>query len=183
MKLDKNSYLVIIGLIVIAVLSRLLPHPHNFTPLAAIGLFGAAHLKPRWLAFVIPFLAMWISDIFIMNVLYSHIYQEPRFFGHIWVYLAFFLVIVAGFGLLKKITWVSVLGASLGASVIFFIVSNFGVWLSSAMYPNNLAGLISCYVAALPFFPNTIAGDLVYCGLLFGAYALYTKKALQTKHA
>ncbi|MDX1943234.1 MAG: DUF6580 family putative transport protein, partial [Saprospiraceae bacterium] len=112
-----------------AALSRLLPHPYNFTPISAMGLFGAAYFSKRWLAFVVPFLAMWVSDLMLDNVVYSQYYDGFQWFGHTWVYISFALIVALGFVLLRKINIINALLASLSASAIFFLVTNFAVWL------------------------------------------------------
>jgi hypothetical protein len=166
---DRKNMRWILGLIALGALSRLIPHPHNFTPIAALGLFAAAYIRPVKLAWLAPFLALWISDLLIMNTLYADLYGEFRWFGHPFVFAGFFLIFLLG-TFLKKITALRLGAFSLTSSAVFFLVSNFGVWLGSAVYPQNISGLLACYTAGLPFFGNTIAGDLVYVSLLFGAY-------------
>ena len=178
MKLNKSVIFITLA-ILLAAASRLIPHPLNFTPIAAIGLFGAAHLKPRWLAFLIPGLAMWISDLIIMNTIMAEFYSGFRWIGHSWVYIAFGAIVSLGFLLRGRVAFSTVLGASLTSSILFFLVTNFGVWLGSTFYPQNWAGLMTCYTAAIPFFWNTIAGDLFYCTVLFGSFALYSKSIIK----
>lgn len=159
-------------LIVVAALSRLLPHPPNFTPLAAIGLFGAAHFERRWLALLVPFAALFVSDLLLNNIIFSSYYEGFVWITSVWIYLAFALVLAAGRLLLRPgVTFPRVLGASLTASALFFLVSNFSTWLETGLYPKTFAGLMSCYAAGLPFFGNTVLGDLVFSGVLFGGYA------------
>ncbi len=161
-------------MIALAALSRLLPHPHNFTPIGAMGLFGAAYFSRRWLAVLVPFAALWLSDLFLNNVIYARLmpdyYDGFAWFGSAWVYGSFFLIVLLGFVVLRKVKLTSLLGASLGASVIFFLVTNFGVWLGNPMYPQTLGGLGTAYALGIPFFWNTLLGDLVYTGLLFGVF-------------
>lgn len=165
---------VLILLVVLAALSRLIPHPYNFTPIGAIALFGAAYFNKRALAFFVPFVAMWLSDLVLNNVVYAKMYpayyQGFSWFGSGWVYGSFALIVVLGLLLLRKVRVTNVLGASLLASLLFFLVTNFGVWLNSPVYPQNMIGLITCYIAGLPFFVNTILGDLFYSALLFGVF-------------
>lgn len=167
---------IIALLILVAALSRLLPHPYNFTPIGAMGLFGAAYFTKRYLAFVVPFAAMWISDLILNNVVYAKMYPEYyngfQWLGSAPVYFSFALIIMLGFVLLRKVRVVSVLIASLSASVLFFLITNFAVWMGSMAYPQNMVGLMACYAAGLPFFGNTLLGDLFYSGVLFGAYEL-----------
>jgi len=169
MALDRKKLAWIVGIIALAALSRLIPHPHNFTPIGALGLFAAAHLRPRYVAWLAPLVALWISDLLIMNILYADIYGEFRWFGHLFVYLGFILIFLFG-TLLRRISIPRLGLFSLTSSFLFFLISNFGVWLGSSFYPQNLTGLIACYTAGLPFLGNTIAGDLFYTAVIFGAF-------------
>lgn len=166
------KYRIAIVLIILAALTRVLPHPHNFTPIAAIGLFGAATFDRRWLLFVVPFAALFLSDLFLNNVLYAQFYEGFVWFTSVWIYAAFAAVILLGRVLLHaKVSVKNVVVASLSASCIFFLVTNFSVWAQSGMYPKTGAGLLICYTAGLPFFGNTLLGDLFFSAVLFGGYA------------
>lgn len=170
--MNKKSILIVTGFIIFAALTRLLPHAYNFTPLGAIALFGAAYFTEKRWALVIPLLAFWMSDLLLNNITYAAYYDGFTWFtsGMLYTYGSIAMIVVLGYYILKKITFGRVLGGALGASVIFFIVSNFGVWVSSSMYPLTLEGLITCYTAAIPFFHYTIAGNVVYSAVLFGSY-------------
>ncbi len=182
--MNRQQKIILLSIIIaLAAISRLVPHPFNFTPIGAIGLFGAAYFKPKWLAFLVPFIALWLSDIIIMNGPMAAFYEGFQWMGHMPVYLAFLLIIGLGFILRGRVNIKSVLGTSLTASVIFFLVTNFGVWLGSTVYPANMAGLIACYAAGIPFFWSTVAGDLFYCGLMFGSYAWFTQYYAQKQTA
>ncbi len=178
----KNRHFVIIsGFIFLAAISRLLPHPPNFTAVGAIALFGAAYFASKKWAILIPLLALWLSDLVLNNLIYAEFYAGMTFlsWNMLWVYGSILLIVFAGFKLLKKVTLPRVLTGAFGAALIFFIVSNFGVWLTSPMYPMSLEGLIACYTAAIPFFHYTLAGNLVYCTALFGAYEFLKLKTPQ----
>ena len=136
--------LIVLSLLVLAVITRLLPHPPNVTPIAAIALFGGCNIKDKNLAFVLPLLCMFLTDLF----LGFHIIMP-------FVYLSFMCISYIGINS-EKITN----GTILGSSTLFFLLTNFGVWFFG--YPNTLAGLVSCYTLALPFFVNTIIGDLFF---------------------
>lgn len=173
MKSQHTSTLVISVLIVIAALSRLLPHPPNFTPVGATALFGAAYFTKKYWAFVIPIVALWISDIILNNVFYAAYYDGFSWMttGFLWIISAFVLIAILGmFTMNKKVTPVNLLGTSIAASAIFFLITNFSVWISGFTYPKTAEGLIACYTAAVPFFWNTLAGDLFYVAVLFGVY-------------
>ncbi|MEX2574523.1 MAG: DUF6580 family putative transport protein [Balneolaceae bacterium] len=180
--MKNKRFYIITGFIVLAVLSRILPHPYNFTPLGAIALFGAAYFTDNKWALLVPLVAMWISDLILNNFIFSTFFEGITLFnqGMIWIYGSLVLISLTGMKFLNKITIPRVLGSAVGASVIFFTISNLGVWLTSPMYPLSLQGLMSCYTAAIPFFHNTLAGDLVYCATLFGAfeYLAYRSPAL-----
>lgn len=145
---------VVATLVALAVLSRLIPHPPNFAAIGAVGLFTGASLGNRWQSLIIPTLAMLISDAVI---------------GFHWmcivVYGSMALYVVAGWwaGPQASPRWLLV--ASLTGSIGFSIVTNFACWLS--MYERSWSGFISCYVAAIPFFQNTLVSDLVYGTSLF----------------
>jgi len=149
-------------LILIGVIFRFAPHPANFAPIAAIGLFSGCYLKKKW-ALLLPIGAMLISDYFIG--FYSWKIMAS-------VYLSFALIGLIGIAVKKHKNVYTVIGSSLGASVLFYLVTNFAVWAFGSMYAPNFAGLIQCYVAAIPFFRNTLMGDLFYVSVLFGSYEL-----------
>lgn len=160
----------IASMIGLAALSRLLPHPPNFTAVGAMALFGAAYLSPRWISFAIPFVALWISDLFINNLLYASYFESFVWFFNPSSYLAFGLIILSGSALLKKVKFTNVVAAGFTASLIFFIVSNFASWMGNPLYPQTGSGLLTCYAAGIPFFWNTLAGDLSFGLLMFGSF-------------
>lgn len=174
-KIEFNLRSGILFLIVLlAAFSRLIPHPLNFAPIGAMALFGAAYFHKRAMAILIPIAAMWISDLALNNLVYSARFEGFVWFypGAFWTYASFLLIGLAGFLLLKKMKPLKLLAASLSASLIFFLLSNFGFWTTGLLYPLSFEGLIACYAAGLPFFKNTLLGDLSYTILLFGAFEL-----------
>lgn len=168
-----------LALIVIAAATRLLPHPPNFTPIAAMGLFGAAYLNKRWMAIIVPFAALFISDLVLNNGIYNQGSFDGKFVWMTspWIYIAFIAVIGFGGWIFRNgINPGRVLAASLGGSLIFFLISNFWSWYAYEMYPKNAGGLLTCYVAGLPFFINTLLGDLMFSALLFGIYTWVSRR-------
>ncbi|HWC55415.1 MAG TPA: DUF6580 family putative transport protein [Sphingomicrobium sp.] len=151
----------LLSAIVAAAALRLVPHPPNFSPIDAIALFSGAYLGRRWLAFAAPFAALLLSDAVL------GFYQGMEF-----QYVSVALIVILGAIVLLRTSLPRVGAASLASSILFFAVSNFGTWVVSGMYPHTFAGLASCYVAAVPFFQNTVAGDLFYAALLFGGFAI-----------
>lgn len=160
-----------IALTFLAALTRLLPHPDNFTPISAMALFGAAYFSQQIRMLAVPFLALFASDLILNNVIYRQYYTEFTFITSWWIYVAFALVMLVGWVLLRhKVTPGRLLAASLTSSALFFLITNFSTWLDSGMYPHTPAGLSACFAAGLPFLRNTVIGDLFFSGVMFGAY-------------
>lgn len=163
---------IIILLILFASFSRLIPHPPNFAPIGAMALFGAAYFSQRHWALLIPIVSMWLSDLMINNLVYSEYFNRFVWFydGFYWTYGAFIIIGLIGSVILKHIKIKNLILASLMASLVFFIISNFGVWASTTMYPKTFNGLISCYAAGIPFLKNTLLGDFIYSAVLFSTF-------------
>ena len=161
MTTNQTRILIILGSIVAAAAMRLVPHPANFAPLGAMALFSGAYLGRRALAFAAPLGALLLSDLIL-----------GFYPGMLVQYVSVALVVLLGSGVLGRITALRVGGAAVASSALFFALTNFGVWLLSGMYPQTLSGLAACYVAAVPFFQNTVAGDLFFSAALFGGFAL-----------
>lgn len=162
---------VVLTVIFTAAFMRLIPHWPNFTPIAAIALFGGAYFGRKYLAFIVPLIAMFISDL----LLGFHASMVA-------VYLSFVATVVIGMFLLKNPKWYSIAGASIMSTVLFFLVTNFSAWLIDPMYPKNFTGLMASYIAGLAFFHNgtagisffinSLLGDLFYTTLCFGVFYL-----------
>lgn len=179
----KRSVLLAIILIAFAAISRFIPHISNFTPLAAIAIFGAAHISNKKLAFIVPLFAIWFSDLIINNTVYAANFETFTWFygGFYWQYGSYLLIgLVAYFVFKNSINPFKVIGTSVSASVLFFAISNLGVWLSGTLYPKTVEGLMACYTAGIPFFRATFTSDLLFSGFLFGSYYLITKYLDQT---
>jgi hypothetical protein len=165
---NQARLIALLSVIVLAAALRLVPHPPNFTPIGAMALFSGAYLGRRALAFVAPLGALLLSDAVL------------GFYSGMWVtYLAVALVALLGSLALQRRSPVKIGLTAIAGSVLFFVVSNFGVWALSGMYPHTTAGLAACYVAAIPFFQNTLAGDLFYATLLFGGFQIAERMAPQ----
>lgn len=145
--------------IIAAVILRLLPHLPNFAPIAAMALFGGTYLNKRY-ALIVPLVAMVVSDIFIG-------FYNPWILAS--VYGSFILIGLLGMWLKNNKTVSNVIGASLLGSVLFFLITNFAVWaVPHSFYPHTLQGLVNSYTMGLPFFRNTLMGDLFYVSVMFG---------------
>ncbi|MDG2372119.1 MAG: hypothetical protein P8L83_05865 [Flavobacteriaceae bacterium] len=177
MKKINLSYLGIIGLILLASFSRIIPHIPNFTPIGAIALFGGAYFKNKLHSFIIPFLSLWISDLLINNYILSY-YEEFTWFypGFLWQYSSFCVIILIGNFFLKKLSLKKIFLSIITSSLLFFIITNFGVWISGSLYPLNINGLITCYFFAIPFFKGTLLGFLFYSSFLFGAFEIFKSR-------
>jgi hypothetical protein len=171
-----------VGLVGFAALMRLVPHPWNFTPVGAMALFGGAVLGRAAFAFGVPLAAMALSDV-ALNLL-AWLTGGPAMTPSPWTYAAFVLIGAIGFALRGRRSLGMLAGASIGGSVLFFAVTNFGVWMAGFGYPPTLAGLAACFTAAIPFFANTLLGDLFWNAVLFGsAYALGRAVLPRTAHS
>src|SRR5271154_4761933 len=148
-------------LILIAAALRIAPHPWNFTPVGSMAIFSGAILRGRRLAFLFPLLALFAGDIFIGFHKLMPI-----------VYASFLISVAIGFWLRDRRTVARISAATLAGAIQFFLVTNFAVWATGLSYERNVPGLIMCYVAGIPFFWNTLAGDAAYAVLFFGALAL-----------
>ncbi len=163
-KETKNRFLVLTTMILLAVATRLMPHPYNFAPITGIALFGGSQFSSKKSAFLVPMIAMFLSDL----VLGFHTTMLA-------VYVSFAAIVGIGFWLRKKQTFSRIVAATMASSILFFLVTNFGTWALQSLYPKTAAGLATCYIAAIPFFQNTLLGDLVYSGVLFGSLSLIQK--------
>lgn len=191
---SQHSTIVLVGLIVVAALSRLIPHPFNFTPITAIAVFGGAMFANKRFSYIVPMLAMIVSDV-LLGILKSDIgyaFHDTTLF----VYGALALTVWFATSI-KEVTFGSVAARTLVGSLLFFVVTNFGVWMVSGMYPMSVSGLVQCFAMAIPFYStdafaafsllgNQILGDIVYTGLIFGlayvASMVTTPKVISAKN-
>jgi len=150
---------VLTAMIVVAALARLVPHPPNFTPIGAVAIFGGACFADRRLALLVTLAAMFLSDL----VIGFHMLMPV-------VYGSFALNVLLGRWLRARRTVTSTAAVTLLGAIQFFIVTNFACWVS--FYPHTLEGLLACYIAAIPFFQNTLLGDAVFVSALFGGLAI-----------
>lgn len=187
MNKQKNTLVLSAGLLIVAAaFTRLFPHPHNFTALGAMAVFGGSVIKNKKLAFLLPLGALLLSDICLqLFTTTKGFYGITQYF----VYAAF-LIITALATFMQKRSVANIALAAVWSGFIFFIISNLGVWISSTTYPKSLAGLGACYAAAIPFYKNEIFGNFVlnsimgnifYLAILFSAYAIMERKSTMQK--
>ena len=153
-----NRFWVSFLIICLAVFCRLTPHPPNFAPIAGLSLFSGANLSKKQ-AFLIPLLSMFISDL-ILGLHSTMLY----------VYLSFVFIVFIGFSIKKRQNFYSLIISSFFYSFLFYLITNFGVWVSTEIYPKSINGLIQSYVLAIPFFRNTVLSDFLYTILFFYGY-------------
>jgi hypothetical protein len=159
MNANHSRLIALLFAIVAAAALRLIPHPANFTPIGAMALFSGAYLGRKALAFAAPLGALLLSDLVL-----------GFYHGQATVYFSVALIVMIGMVALTRKSPLRVGAAAIVSSILFFVITNLGMWLFSGFYPRTLAGLEACYVAAIPFFQNTVAGDLFYAALLFGGF-------------
>ena len=155
-KINKNlkNYFLPICLILVLSFSRLIPHPWNFTPILAVGIFSGFYFKNFILSLFIVILSMFIGDLFLG-------FHSTMFF----TYISLALAVVIGL-FIKHFKFTEILFSGLASSVCYFIITNFGAWLTLEMYEKNLAGLLQSYILAVPFFHNTLISTLLYLAVL-----------------
>ena len=164
-KLNKPRFAVLAGIILAAVAARLLPHPPNCTPVAALALFGGASFASKRAALLVPLAGLFLSDLVLGFYAITPV-----------VYGSFAIIVCLGFWLRRRQNIWCIAGASIVGALLFFVLTNFGVWAFDTLYPKTWAGLADCYVAAIPFFRNTLTSDLFYSALLFGGLVLAEKR-------
>src|ERR1700730_14606932 len=154
------------GIVLAAAALRIIPHPMNFAPIGALALFGGAYFSSKRTAVAVPLFSLVAGDIF------------TGFHPLIpYVYASFLVSVAIGFWLRRKKSALRIGGATVAGAIQFFLITNFALWASSiGSYPKNAGGLAACYIAGLPLFWNTLAGDAFYVTLLFGGMALAEKR-------
>jgi hypothetical protein len=159
--MNTTRFTILAGMMLAALAARFIPHPMNFSPIGAIALFSGAQFRDKRVAFLVPMIPMFLADLATgLHVLIPFVYGS------------FALSICLGLWLRRdRRPWRVLITALMGA-VCFFLITNFGVWWLLGTYPRTATGLATCYVAAIPYFQNTLLSDLFYSGLLFGGFAL-----------
>lgn len=163
----------LVSIVLAVALTRVIPHPWNFTPVGALCLFGGACFAQRWAAFAVPLAALLLSDLILAATVYgfgSLAYVAPA-------YVAFALIVGIGMLLRRMPNMLSASGAgavvvaAVSAALLHFVVTNFAVWMFGEIYPRNGVGLIACFTAALPFLQQMLSANLAFSALLFGGFA------------
>ena len=157
------SAVLAVALVALAAGSRLWFETPNFAAAGAVALFAGFLFRDRWLALGVPMVAMLASDLVIG-------FYNPVVMAS--VYLCLLISAALGRLLAKRPTLTRVTGACLAGSVVFFLCTNFAVWASDGLYPQNARGMVACYAAAVPFFRFTVTSDMLFAASLFGAWGI-----------
>jgi hypothetical protein len=163
LKKEHETLIVLAILLCLGIFYRFIHYLPNFTPIAAISLFSGFYFRKQW-ALLLPVLTLLLSDIFIG-------FYEWQIMAS--VYASFILIGLIGMLMNKKIGVSKIILGSLTGSFLFFVITNFATWYFSNWYSHSMHGLAQCYFMAIPFFRNTLIGDLFYNGALFGCYGFY----------
>lgn len=154
-----------------------------FTPVGAMALFGGASFSEKWKSYAFPLLALFLSDIILMQFFHKEYASGLLYKGWIWNYASFALIVLLGQLLIKKATVGNIVMGAIGAALIHFLVSDFGVWISGSTnfltgkpFTKDLAGITSCYVQAIPYMRYTLIGNLIYCTIFFGSFELVKRR-------
>ncbi|WP_417602499.1 DUF6580 family putative transport protein [Owenweeksia hongkongensis] len=168
---QQNRIIVLITLIVAAIATRFLPHAPNFTAVGATALFGGVLFRNNLRAFMIPAIALFASDLVLNNLVYGQYYEGFQWLtpGFAFIYGAFFITVLMGRYFTSGFKALPLIGAGLASAIVFYLLTNFGAWLGSPMYPQTFGGLIQSYVAGLPFLLNQVAGTAFYGVIMFSA--------------
>jgi hypothetical protein len=181
MKINKSIIWSLIVMVVVAALYRIIPgRPFGFEPQIALALFSGAIIKDKKLAFVLPLVSMFISDLLYQVLYNAGLSGIQGFYPDQWInYLLYASVVMFGF-LIKRVRVINVLLVSLAAPTYFFLVSNFLTWLGVGgydMYPKTGAGLVTCYIAGLPFYYNGLISCVLFSAVLFGGWYFINRRA------
>ena len=184
--MNKNIYFVLSAFVIITILSRLTPLVYNFSPIIGLSLFGAAYIESRKLSYAVPLVLIYFTDFIINNTVFRQFFPNQDglvwFSSYmIWGFLSYILIVTIGHWLLRKVNIKTLTISVLSSSVVFFLISNFGVWISSngTTYSKDLTGLILCYEMAIPFFRSSLMGDMMSTAIIFGGYFILQRYAPQ----
>jgi len=171
---SKKSIITASLLIIFGIVSRfLLVNQPNVSGLETLALFGGSYFLLKRFAFIIPIAAYMLSDFIINNTIYSAYYADGVVFYQnymLWTIGSLLLIVVLGKFLMQKVNLTNTIFGILGATTIFWLVSNFGDWIGGVTYAKSFSGLITCYVAAIPFYTYSLIGNAAFGLVLFGGY-------------
>lgn len=181
-KANSETAKAVVAIVLFVLISRIVSltiigHPVSFAPMNALALFCGAYLGLTAAAYLLPLAAIVISDQVINLLFYGSTASNsalsgPFYPGWYWQYACYALFVGLGFLLQPNRSPLWLGATAVGSSILFFVISNFGVWFSAQLYPPTADGLIACYLMGLPFLKQAVGADLFYCALFFGSYQL-----------
>ena len=179
--LNQKNILLLFIICMVAAATRLIPYEMlNFTAVGALAFMGGAMIENKWLRYILPIGLMAITDLVLNTVIYSEFTGGSFFYdGMFWVYIPFIISVAVGRIILKEASAGKVVFAGLVSGIIFFLISNFGVWMSGSLYPKTAGGLLEAYYMGLPFVRNTLAGNIVFGLAIYAAWEFAAKKSIK----
>lgn len=175
----KGRFILLATLVLLGIMTRFVPHYPNFTAVGAVALLSGRYFERKFFSYFIPLIFLWFSDI-VLNIFVYPEYSAgwQSWIGNTWTYLGIALTIFIGSELVRKVSALNVIQSSILSSLIFFLISNFGVWVNGSMYPAHAGGLIAAYAAGLPYFWSTLLANLIFSLIFFGGYEWLTQRRL-----
>lgn len=169
---NMNKLYMVLFTILLVALSRILPHPPNFTAVGAVAIFGGSLFNRTYMSILVPLLSIFLSDIVINNTLYRGYYEGFTLFseGSLVIYASIILMSIIGHLFIKMDNIINVTSVATLSTLLFFVLTNFAVWYNGTLYSNDLSGLLTCYTMAIPFGLNSLLGNLTFSALLFIIY-------------
>lgn len=175
----KGRFIFLVTLIILGVMSRFVPHYPNFTAVGAVALLSGRYLGHKFYRYFTPLFVLWISEVVLNQVVYpEYSFGWPSWIGDTWTYFGMALTIFIGSEMIKKVNGMNIVQSAILSSVVFFILSNFGVWTSGTMYPTHFGGLISAYIAGIPYFWSSLLANVIFSLIFFGGYEWITSGKL-----
>ncbi|NND34426.1 MAG: hypothetical protein HKN76_17710 [Saprospiraceae bacterium] len=179
MKWNKKSVVIGLLLVLLAGASRLLPHWHNFTAVGGVALFGAFYFRHRLWSYIVPLVAMWLSDLILNNLVYQGFHEGFVWFSKymIWSYVGIAIMVLASSIIIKYGRRKEILIGTLTGTILFFLVTNFGAFVMDPIYLKTPSHLWLAYIAGLPFLLNSLVANIFFAGVLFGLSSLVKLKS------
>ena len=175
-KRDKVFFWVIISVVVLGMLTRLFGLPSNVSPMLVVILLGAAYIRSKNLAVVLPLGLFLLVDLYLNNVVYAEFFDGFQLLGDPGVLCSLVIILPLSIFMLRKVSFARVLISSFTACILFYLISNFYSMLVLPQYTKNFAGLMESYTAAIPFFRSTLVSTMIYAAVFFTSAELYLRR-------
>lgn len=179
----KGRFLLLTFLIILGVMSRFVPHYPNFTAVGAVALLSGKYFNRKVYSYAIPLITLWISDLILNHFIYPEYSSGwQSWIGDTWTYLGFGLTILIGSQFIRMVSTLNVMQSAIISSLVFFLISNFGVWTQGSLYPKNFSGLFAAYIAGIPYFWSSLLANVIFSLIFFNGYELILQKRLLPVH-